>query len=127
MSRSLHRTAALLVLAGMLAACAGGAQSHVRGANRNLIDADDIARARQTDAYALIQALRPHWFEVRGAGARMVKLVYLDEILVGRVDVLRQISTATVGSIRYWDGPAAMQRWGTDHAAGAIQVFTRTQ
>jgi hypothetical protein len=97
-------------------------------ANRNLITAEDIETRRGATAYELVQALHPQWLRGRGqtsmylAGA--VK-VYRDAQLVGGVDALRQISGESVGEIRFVDGTDAVQRWGSDHGAGAILVTTR--
>jgi hypothetical protein len=125
---ALSRMAAWLCLVGLLAGCTGGATGGRRAQqDRNLIDADEIAGTQHSNAYTLVQALRPHWLEVRAAGGRMVKRVYLGDMYVGGAETLRQFSAATIGSIQYYDGPAATQRWGTDHAAGVIQVWTRSQ
>jgi hypothetical protein len=125
MIQALRRVGLLLCLASLLAGCTGTG-SGGRAANRNLIDMTEIDGSIHTDAHALVQALRPHWLEVRGAGTRMVKRVYLGDMYLGGVATLRQLSTQTIASIQYFDGPAATQRWGSDHAAGVIQVWTRS-
>jgi hypothetical protein len=124
---ALRRITALLCLGAVTAACGPTASGGRRGPDRNLIDADEIAATQHTTAYAIVQGLRPHWLEVRAPSARMVKRIYVGDMYLGGVDALRQISASTIGSIQYHDGPAAMQRWGNDHAAGVIQVWVRSQ
>lgn len=115
-----------LLLTVLFAACAGGATTGQRSANRNLLDYGDIQGSRHTTALELIQELRPHWLEVRRAGSGLAKRVYLGDLSIGGVETLRQISLETVETLHYYDGPAAAQRWGPDHSAGVIQVRTRT-
>jgi hypothetical protein len=80
------------------------------------------------DALSLVQSLRPLWLRVRGAsspaGRETVK-VYLDGSLLGSAEALRQISTHSIGSLRFMDGLEATQRYGLDHGAGAIVVSTQ--
>lgn len=96
--------------------------------DRNILTAAVMDANLHPNAYAVVQALRPHWLEVRGTGGvsrGTVKRVYLDEMYLGGVDLLRQIATPSIESIEHLDGPAATQRWGLDHAGGVIQVRSR--
>lgn len=93
------------------------------------ITAEEIVGTGHSDAYSLVQALRPQWLRVRGAasvrgGSTQVQ-VYLDGSHMGGVSFLRQIATQSVGRIEYLDGIEATQRWGLDHGSGAIVVQTR--
>jgi hypothetical protein len=126
-SRAAHLGVILLTL---LAACApataGGGAGSAR--NRNIIERAEMENATQSNAYALIQALRPHWLEVRGPAsltAASAKRVYLDDMALGDLSALRQIALPTIASLQYYDGPSATQRWGSDHAAGVIMVRSR--
>lgn len=115
----------ILVLMLVLLAACGRGRTDTPYADRSLIELAEIEGSPHPNAFALIQALRPHWLEVRGSGTG-AKRVYLDGMDLGGVNLLRQIATPTIGSIEYFDGPAATQRWGMDHAAGVIQVRSRT-
>ncbi|HEX6308413.1 MAG TPA: hypothetical protein VFZ69_09515 [Longimicrobiales bacterium] len=118
------------LLLGSVAACGPTtSQSGVARSGSAPITADEIAGTGHTDAYALIQALRPQWLRVRGAGsvsgaAGQIQ-VYLDGSHMGGTSMLRQISTQSVGRIEYLDGLEATQRWGLDHGNGAIVVSSR--
>lgn len=125
--RTLMRVAAVVCLAAV-AACSGAGRPGRAGADRNMITLAEIQGTRHPNVMRLIQELRPHWLEVRGAstpgGTRLVKRVYLDEMYLGEVEQLRQISTTGIELIRYYDGPAATQRWGVNHSAGVIQIVS---
>jgi hypothetical protein len=113
-----------------LAACAppyGGAGSGL-GASRTLIDRAEIEAANLTDAFALVQSRRPQWLDVRGPSSLsngVPRLVYVDNAVLGEVSTLRQINATLVQAIRFWDGPSATQKWGSNHGSGVIQVVTR--
>jgi hypothetical protein len=76
-----------------------------------------------------VQDLRPHWLQGRSGSldSRSEVRVYVGEVPLGGIATLRQIPTATIEAIWHFDGPAATQRWGTDHAAGVIQIVNRIQ
>jgi hypothetical protein len=105
----------------------GGTGGTARG-DANVITAAEIDGSGHADALSLVQSLRPRWLRVRGAsspsGRETVK-VYLDGSLLGNPQSLRQISTHSVGSVRYLTGLEATQRYGLDHGAGAIIVSTQ--
>ncbi len=87
-----------------------------------------IETANQVDAYALVQALRPHWLRTRGSTSIVTHeqvQVYQDGTRIGGPGALRQISTRSIHAIQYYDGRSATQKWGTQHGNGAILVLTR--
>ena len=112
----------------VLVACGGTRAPSGPRVDRSLLTADEMMRAGSQDAFAAVQALRPHWLTTRGTNSLsspgMVK-VYLDGNLMGGPDFLRQITVTSIGSIRHLDGLEATQRYGLDHGEGAILVFTR--
>lgn len=119
-----------IVLLGLLWACAPARQSAGDGPDRNTLEEAELAGTVHANAYALIRALRPHWLELRGSAAidrRMEKRVYLDDMYLGGVSFLRQVTTPSIERIDYLDGPAATQRFGSDHAAGVIQIHSRNR
>ena len=120
----------------MLAACAsGGGGASAAKQNPNVISAEEIDASSASNAYEVIQRLRPNFLRTRGAvhgtpGAtsamEMVDLVvYLNENRLGGSDQLRQISTSDIREIRYFNSSEATTKWGTGHSAGAIQVVSR--
>ncbi|HEV2147482.1 MAG TPA: hypothetical protein VGR37_08765 [Longimicrobiaceae bacterium] len=95
--------------------------------DRNKLTREEISSAAQTDAYSVVQALRPNWLRVRGASS-MSRPVYVrayqDGIPMGGAESLRRIPRDALREIQFLDGTAATQRFGTDHSAGAILVRT---
>jgi hypothetical protein len=127
----------VLVAATMaLTACAssGGGASAAKQ-NPNVISMEEIVESSASNAYEVIQRLRPNFLRTRGAvhgtpGAtnaiEMVDLVvYLNENRLGGSDQLRQIATGDIKEIRYFNSSEATTKWGTGHSAGAIQVVSR--
>lgn len=123
---------AIVVLAG----CAsGGGGASAAKQNPNLISTEEIVASSASNAYEVIQRLRPSFLRTRGAvhgtpGAanamEMVDLVvYLNENRLGGSDQLRQISTTDIREIRYFNSSEATTKWGTGHSAGAIQIVSR--
>lgn len=117
---------ALLLL---LAACAAVPSQRPRSTvDHRVITAEELRAAGYSDAYRVVQSLRPQWLRTRGATSlsqpETIK-VYLDGLLLGGPDQLRQITTTSISSIRFLDAIEATQRWGLDHGQGAIAVSTR--
>jgi len=100
-----------------------------------VISAEEIAGSSGSNAYEIIQRLRPNFLRTRGAvhgmpgatnAVEMVDLVvYLNENRLGGSDQLRQIATTDIREIRYFNSSEATTKWGTGHSAGAIQVVSR--
>lgn len=105
----------------------------------NVITLPEIegVRAEFSDAYALIQRLRPEYLRpTRNAGSvrisqnqpdpgpRTAKVI-VDGSPRGELDVLRQIPAAMVTEIRHLNAADATTRFGTGYEGGAILVTTR--
>jgi hypothetical protein len=111
--------------------------------NPRMITAAEIVRAGGSDAFEVVQSLRPQWLRVRGQttlrtsevrGLRdetfdaMVQtpvVVYVEGHRVGGSEALRGIAVAQIREIRHVDSREAVQRWGSDHGNGAIVVLLR--
>jgi len=103
------------------------------------------------NAFELIQSLRPRWLSTRGTnspretaqgtgsggpgtnqpprvevtpGESSLK-VYMDNVLMGDVSVLRQIAINSFTEVHYFDSARATHRWGGGHMGGAIELITR--
>lgn len=127
MPRALMAMVALLVLA----ACATSAGGRARGA-RDVITAQEIAATTAQDAYELIARLRPRWLQSRGAASirdptPQLPVVYVDRIRMGGLEVLRNLNATDILELRYYSAPDATTRYGTDHAGGVIEVYTRRE
>jgi hypothetical protein len=92
-----------------------------------MIPAEEIRDTRARDAYEIIQFLRPGWLQQRGAYSFRDDggiAVYLNSVRLPNLEALRDIETAAVVYIRYFDAVAAQFRFGLSHNHGAIQVVT---
>jgi len=115
-----------------LAACSqqpASGTTKVAPKNRNLITADEIATVSVSDAYQLIQQLRPNFLRTQGgvsphSDAPPVPLVYVDGVATGDVTNLRNVPSAGIVSIEYLNGMMATQRFGTVAGGGAILITT---
>ncbi|MBC7841154.1 MAG: hypothetical protein H7099_02520 [Gemmatimonadaceae bacterium] len=101
----------------------------------NLITEEEIAALGGTvpTAYGIVQRLRPAMFRVRSSGASSGAdgsqdvtaneiQVYLDNQKMGGVRTLEDITLSQIKEIRYLSASDATTLFGTNNAAGAIQV-----
>ena len=118
-----------LGLAEVATGC-GGARSttsSARSVDQTTITREELLGSSATTLFDAVQRLRANWLRPRGTDSiekSSVIQVYMDNIRLGGVEQLRQISPVTVASLRHYDGIQATARWGIDHAAGAIAITT---
>ncbi|HEX6751540.1 MAG TPA: hypothetical protein VF092_29880 [Longimicrobium sp.] len=97
--------------------------------DRNVLTQEDFASRNEDNAYAIVRALRPAWLRgSRGASSNAEAtpvVVYRDDVKMGGESELRGIGKVQIREIRYLDAMAATQRYGMDHAGGAILVSTQ--
>lgn len=117
----------VLLLAATACATASTGSGTRPGGSRDVITTAEIRESPHLNAYDLVRSLRPRWLRIRGSGSinrpEFVK-VYRDGNLIGPPGALAQISVQQISQIRFLDGFAATQRFGTDHGNGAILVTT---
>jgi hypothetical protein len=105
---------------------------------------EEIRDSKARNAYELIYNLRMHWLVTRGANSvaesprgeahgdfvinvvpgRDKILVYLDDVHVGGVESMREVSADLLTSARFLDAREATLRYGGGHAHGAILLST---
>jgi hypothetical protein len=95
---------------------------------RSVIAAEDLRGRGVTNALDAVQLLRPEWltdrgFHVIGEDADDRLQVYLDDVRLGGVRSLRDISVERIQSIHFLDAGAATARWGAGHSHGAILII----
>jgi hypothetical protein len=126
--------AALFLLAGLAlftGACASSGQSSSRGTSGAItFEMIDDLSSSVSDAYAVVDRLRPQWLRSRGATSLRnpqpdYPVVYLDGTRWGPVGTLREINSNSVSEIRYISAAQATTRFGIGHMAGAILVASR--
>lgn len=122
----------LSLVCSVYVACSGNRDGTSSLRDRNLITAEEISAARGTNAWDIVEELRPVFLQARGP--RSVRLatsdlpvVYLDGVRMGPASELRTIAAISITSIRFLSAADATTRWGTGHSAGVIHVRTYDQ
>jgi len=120
------RAAGQLLVLLILAACAttGGTSP----GSSDVLTRAEIENSRASDAYELLQQLRPQF--LRGRGSVSMRnpavgqpVVYKNEVRHGDIQSLRSILIEEIAEIRFISASDATTRWGTGHAGGVIQVL----
>lgn len=112
--------------------------------NPSLITEQEVVAASASNAYELVERLRPQWLRAGGVGAitnvgtggmmqggaaiTRYTLVYLDNVKLGTPETLRSISASGVKSIRFLSAEraaATLPDLGRDPINGAIVVTTQ--
>jgi hypothetical protein len=121
--------AALLTLS--VIACSPPRQSSGPGLQRNVITFAEIQSATvpTSNLWDFIASKRPHFLRDRGVGSfrdttPVRAVVYLDNSLLGDIQVLKTINLSSVKLIQYMNGADATTRYGMGHSGGAILVST---
>ncbi len=99
------------------------------GSSRNVITAEELATANASTVYEAVERLRPQFLQTHGAVSMQDMtadiLVYMDNVRVGGVDVLRRIEPGQVQEIRYVNAKDATTRYSTGHGGGVIEVTSK--
>ncbi len=123
---------ALVAVALSVVACHGANTWEAPAPSRNVITRVEIEQSRANSAWDVVVKLRGNFMASRGANSLMVKVnkeptVFLDDVEYGNLGTLKQIPASAVAEIRFVEGWNAETKFGPGHAAGVIQVYTRTQ
>ena len=118
-------------LLGIIATCllftGCAAQSTVtRSGQRNLLTADELARAGDVSLYDALRVLRPTFLQARSAsttGTQQAEIqVYIGPLQMEGVGQLREIMAKNVREVRYLEPREANARFGSNHGGGALLV-----
>jgi len=128
------RLAIVCALLPLAWSCSAGGQPGQVAPRRdpNIITAEELQTANASNVYDAIRTLRPEWLSrgsiqaVRGEGGGYTTVVYMDRMLYGAPDMLRQMGLGSVLQVR-WFGPSEAQgEFGLSGGMqGVIQVVTR--
>jgi hypothetical protein len=112
-----------------------------------VIVSEEVRASIETNAYDLVQALRPQWLrenhketirtkkverpsgyrgdiEIATVSDEPVFVVFLDISKLGTLESLRDISVAGIGSLEFVSPAKATLRWGGGHTKGVIVVHS---
>lgn len=96
----------------------------------NVIIEEDIVRSEATDAYEIVQRLRPNWLRRRGPTSARSRqsgevTVYVDGMHFGNAESLRNIPAGNVTTMTYFSAADATLRFGPRQSGAVIEVTTR--
>lgn len=97
---------------------------------RGEITPEELRGRHETNAFELVQHLRPVWLRLRGAsrfGAENPVMVYMDGMRLGGPESLRSIQASAVTRLRYLEPIEAQALYGLDNTSGVILVITQVQ
>jgi hypothetical protein len=128
-SRNVLVAGLLLVVA---AGCHGANTWSAPAPSRNVLTRTEIEDSHANSAWDAVVKLRANFMTSRGANSLLVNVnkeptVFLDDVEYGNLGTLKNIPASSVAEIRFIEGWNAETRFGPGHAAGVIDVFTRTQ
>lgn len=100
--------------------------------NRKLITEEEILSINATTAYDVIARLRAEYLRNRGPTSLMLPsrsqpVVFLNEQLYGSLDMLKEVRSSDLAEIRFYDGPDAITKFGSQYSGGVIQLVTRSR
>ncbi len=120
-----------LLMALLMSCGTPGSQGTLLG-DPDVITRDEIAENNASNAYELVQSLRPQWLITRGQRslqqpAEVSIVIYLDNARLGAPDSMRGVALGAVQYLRFFPAPEATQRWGGGHLHGAILISTQSR
>lgn len=132
-ARSLGARLAVLVAVVLLVHGCGGATSAASPSRAsNVIRTAEVEQSNTTNAWDLVQRVRPAWLRGRGApdlrgSPPDLPVVYIGTSRYGAVETLRGIPTSGVLEMRYINAVTATTRYGNGHSGGVIEVTLRNR
>lgn len=126
----LSRLAAVVAVA----ACASSGTAGSTPRSSDTITPAEIRSSSATNAYTLIERLRPNWLRapamgsIGGGGRTQLVVVYLDGHRLGDIQSLRTLSVESIKSMQWLDAARAatvLTEVGSDPIAGAIIIKTQ--
>lgn len=101
-----------------------------RSRSRDVLLPDEFANTTARDAFGIVQQYRAVWLRSRGGTSFRDSTsgrvqVYVNGSRWGDVERLREIPLVEIIELRFRNGQEATMLYGTNHAAGVIEVRTR--
>ncbi len=112
---------------GLLACSSSRELSRDYSVARNYIFVDEIQSSAATNAFDLIESLRPHWLEGRGrksvrSRTASFPVVYVDGQRFGDILSLATFPAGNIVQIQRMNAGDATIRFGVGHSGGAILI-----
>lgn len=124
-----RRSGRMIMSLWLFAGCANGGIGRPSPSS-DLITRQDLAPLHSMSAYQAIARLRPQFLNSRGPSSITLASnngpsVFVDELYVGGIAVLRDIPISEVERIRYVPAWNATTMYGEGYVSGVIEVTTR--
>jgi hypothetical protein len=113
----------------LLLACTAGQQIETGGVPRGALTSKDLEEYAQLDLYTALERERPRWLRQRSAVSvtgPVPVVVYIDNIRMGGVEVLRNVSVDALEWVRFVSASDATTRFGLGVVSGVIEVTTKS-
>lgn len=95
----------------------------------NSITYEEVRTSQVSDAYQLIQNLRPSWLRTpRGPTSinnHIDVAVFKDGVRLGSREALSSIPVIAIRTLRFYTAVEARQKFGGQTGTGAIEIYTR--
>ena len=121
-----------VLAAAFSAGCASTKTTDDEGRDRDTLSREEIMGAQATNLYAVIRRLRPRWLQVRSTRSLNMETeiaILQNDMYLGPVDELREITPELAYEIRYLEGARAATAipglMSGRHIEGAIIILTR--
>ncbi len=114
----------LILLIGLFifAGCASNGGERKPSKPRNFISYDEIQTiAGATTAQDVVELARPFWLRGKGIDPQ----VYMNNIQMGSVETLGNVSVHSIQEIRYMSPSEATTMFGTNNMGGVISIKSR--
>jgi hypothetical protein len=92
----------------------------------------ELAATNSGSVYDAVAKLKPEWLTSRGPTSVTDPTptsadVFMNGILLGKADYLRQVRVLDVSEMRYWRAGEASARFGMGHPRGVIELIRSPQ
>lgn len=124
------RISPLALAAFMVSGCATHPATAPSPARSDTITADQIVKSEATNAYEVIERLKPSFLASRGPtdltnASPTLPNVYVDDVPYGPMSTLTTIAATDIAMIRLYRAWEATYKFGTGNMGGVIDVYTR--
>ncbi|MEP6905188.1 MAG: hypothetical protein ABI875_03845 [Gemmatimonadales bacterium] len=124
------RMLALLIVVGGIGCASAGTPGGER-TNTSIITQQELAAAGAGNAYDVIRRLRPNFLVSRGEvslgnaqGASPYPNIYLDGLMYGDINVLKNIDAQQLVEVRMYQSWEAQTKFGLGNNSGVIAITT---
>jgi outer membrane cobalamin receptor len=128
MMRWRHLVICLAISAG--AACHTAGSPEQGAAPNDIITREQIDSTHATSIYDVVARLHGEYLRDRGSISILTSqharaVVFLNDQEYGIIETMRNIPPDRVAMIRYYDGPQAVAKFGSQYGGGVIQLVSR--